>query len=289
MTLHPTFVHLTDLHIGAPELFDDHLLSDTSSTLAAILEDIKSIVPQPDFIVISGDLVNRGEIIDYEELQRIFHNAGLTMPVLFGLGNHDVRSNFYQTVLGRTSELAAPYDHDQVVSGIHVIVLDTSVPGRIGGNFEPGQLEWLTAALDRHPELPKLIAMHHGPALDEDDLVGQWETLSCVDTIALRSVLENRNVIGIVSGHVHFDRVSDWYGIPLIVGIGQHAATDVLQLHENLRMVSGSGFALCKLRPSGLTISFVPQPADRRELHVLPLATIAEIDMQRAAALAAAE
>ncbi|MBD8555103.1 hypothetical protein IFT84_11260 [Rhizobium sp. CFBP 8762] len=62
--LHPTFVHLTDLHIGAPELFDDHLLSDTSSTLATILDDIKSIVPQPDFIVVSADLVSRGESID---------------------------------------------------------------------------------------------------------------------------------------------------------------------------------------------------------------------------------
>lgn len=285
MTKHPTFVHLTDIHVGNPEIPDDHLYSDTTTTLSAILADIKTIVPQPDFIVASGDLVNRGEFSDYEELKRIFREADLGIPVLFGLGNHDVRENFYRSILGRDTDLQAPHDHDQVINGIHVIVLDSSIPNRIGGGFETGQIEWLEAKLAEN-ELPKLLVMHHGPALDEDDIEGQWETFACADTIRLRDLLKDRDVIGIVSGHIHFDRVSNWYGIPVVVGTGQHAATDVLQLHENLRMVSGAGFALCKLRPSGLTISFVPQPAERRELKVMPLAAIAEIERQRVAVAA---
>lgn len=283
MTKHPTFVHLTDIHVGNPEIPDTHLFSDTSTTLTTILSDIKSIVPKPDFIVASGDLVNRGELSDYEELKRIFREADLGIPVLFGLGNHDVRENFYRSILDRDTDLQKPYDHDEVINGIHVIVFDSSIPNRIGGGFEDGQVEWLKAKLNEN-DLPKLLVMHHGPALDEDDVEGQWETFACADTIVLRDLLKDRNVIGIVSGHIHFDRVSNWYGIPLVVGIGQHAATDVLHLHENLRMVSGSGFALCKLRPSGLTISFVPQPAERRELKVFPLAAIAELERQRIAA-----
>lgn len=285
MTKQPTFVHLTDIHVGNPDIPDDHLFSDTSATLKSILSDISSIVPKPDFIVASGDLVNRGDMSDYEELKRIFREADLDIPVLFGLGNHDNRENFYKSVVGRDSELLKPYDHDQVINGLHVIVLDSSLPNRIGGGFEDGQVEWLKAKLGEN-DLPKLLVMHHGPALDEDDLEGQWETFACADTILLRDLLKDRNVIGIVSGHIHFDRVSNWYGIPLIVGMGQHAATDVLQFHENLRMVSGSGFALCKLRPSGLTVSFIPQPAERRELHVYSLAAIAEIERQRVAAAA---
>jgi hypothetical protein len=48
--------------------------------------------------------------------------------------------------------------------------------------------------------------------------------------------------------------------------VGQHAATDVLHLPEGLRMVAGASFAIGTVRNSGLTISFVPQPTDRREL-----------------------
>jgi hypothetical protein len=55
----------------------------------------------------------------------------------------------------------------------------------------------------------------------------EWESLSIDDTEALRQAVAGKNVIGILSGHIHFDRVSNWYGIPVVVGIGQHAATDV--------------------------------------------------------------
>ncbi len=150
------------------------------------------------------------------------------------------------------------------------------VPGKIGGSFEPGQLDWLKAELDQHADLPKLLVMHHAPALDAKPEM-EWESMSIADTEALRQVVEGRNVIGILSGHIHFDRVSHWYGIPVVVGIGQHAATDVLWLHEGLRMLEGASFAIGTLRPSGLSITFAPQPATRRELHSFSFAGMAEM------------
>lgn len=276
---HPlTFVHLTDLHIGDPAVQDDHLYSDTSATLRAILADVKRVEPKPSFVIASGDLTNRGDIGSYEQLKAILAEAALDLPVLFTLGNHDKRQGFYPAMLGRTEDLSAPYDHSAVIDGVHVILVDTSTPYKIGGHFEPGQLDWLAAELDREPELPKLIAMHHAPALDADQPDLEWEALSFADTEALRALLDGRrNVLGILSGHIHYDRVSNWHGIPVIVGIGQHAATDVLRLHEELRMVSGASFAIGTVRPSGLTISFVPQPAERRELKVHSFSGMAEI------------
>ncbi|MDE1997210.1 MAG: phosphodiesterase, partial [Rhizobiaceae bacterium] len=90
-------------------------------------------------------------------------------------------------------------------------------------------------------------------------------------------LVAGRNVVGILSGHIHFDRVSQWYGIPIVVGVGQHAATDVLYLPEGLRMVSGASFAIGTLRPSGLSVSFVPQPSERRELHSFTFAEMAHL------------
>jgi len=276
MSGHVTFVHLTDLHVGNPAVVDDHLYSDTSTTLERILADIKLLSPAPSFIVASGDLTNRGDVDSYEQLKRLIAASGLNIPFLFALGNHDRRDGFYPAMLGRTENVWAPYDHAQVIDGIHVIVLDSSVPNKIGGAFEPGQLDWLKAELEQHADLPKLLVMHHAPALDANPAM-EWESLSIDDTEALRQAVAGKNVIGILSGHIHFDRVSNWYGIPVVVGIGQHAATDVLWLHEGLRMLEGASFAIGTLRSSGLSITFAPQPASRRELHSFSFAGMAEM------------
>ncbi|HWU18328.1 MAG TPA: metallophosphoesterase [Devosia sp.] len=277
MSEHLTFVHLTDLHIGNPEVQDDHLYSDTATTLTKILAEVKTLVPQPRFIVASGDLTNRGDAGSYEQLKRIIAESGLDMPILYALGNHDRRDGFYPVMLGQTENVDVPYDHSRVIDGIHVIVLDSSVPGKVGGHFEPGQLDWLKSELDQHGELPKLLVMHHAPALDTDRPDMEWESLTIADTEALRDAVDGYDVIGILSGHIHFDRVSNWYGIPVVVGIGQHAATDVLWLHEGLRMLSGASFAIGTLRPSGLTITFAPQASERRELHSFTFAGMAEM------------
>jgi Icc protein len=276
MSGHVTFVHLTDLHVGNPAVVDDHLYSDTSTTLERILADIKLLQPAPSFIVASGDLTNRGDVDSYEQLKRLIAASGLDIPFLFALGNHDRRDGFYPAMLGRTENVWAPYDHAQLIDGIHVIVLDSSVPNKIGGAFEPGQLDWLKAELEQHADLPKLLVMHHAPALDANPAM-EWESLSIDDTEALRQAVAGKNVIGILSGHIHFDRVSNWYGIPVVVGIGQHAATDVLWLHEGLRMLEGASFAIGTLRSSGLSITFAPQPASRRELHSFSFAGMAEM------------
>lgn len=283
-----TFVHLTDLHVGNPAVPDDHLHSDTSTTLATILTEIKTLVPQPRFIVASGDLTNRGDVGSYENLKRILAEAELTMPVLFALGNHDRRDGFYPAMLGQTDNVDAPYDHAQVIDGVHIIVLDSSVPNKIGGSFEPGQLDWLKAQLDAHADLPKLLVMHHAPSLDADPSM-EWESMSIADTEELRKAVTGKNVIGILSGHIHFDRVSNWHGIPVVVGIGQHAATDVTWLHEGLRMLSGASYAIGTLRPSGLSITFAPQPAERRELHSFTFAGMSEMLKKYEASLVAAE
>lgn len=283
-----TFVHLTDLHVGNPDVQDDHLYSDTSTTLAAILAEIKTLQPQPKFIVASGDLTNRGDAGSYENLKAILAEAELTMPVLFALGNHDRRDGFYPTVLDRTDGIDAPYDHAQVIDGLHVIVMDSSVPEKVGGAFEAGQLEWLKAELEQHAELPKLLVMHHAPSLDADPAM-EWESLSIADTENLRQAIEGKNVIGLLSGHIHYDRVSNWHGVPVVVGIGQHGPTDVAWLHEGLRMLKGASYAIGTVRPSGLSITFAPLRADKEAVMSFTWVGMTEMLKKYEASLVAAE
>ncbi len=203
--------------------------------------------------------------------------ADLDIPTLWALGTHDTGPGFYKVMHERTDDNLAPYDHDMVVAGIHIIVLDTFVPSKVGGSFEPGQLDWLKARLDDHAELAKLIVMHHALALDEDNEAMEWESPAGADTVALRELLAGRNLLGILLGHIHHDRVTHWHGIPVVVGIGQHSAMDVTYLHEGMRMVEGASFAIGTVRPSGMTIFFVPQPSTRRVLQSVLFSELADM------------
>ena len=258
------FIHLTDLHVGNPDVADDHLFSDTAATLARVLKLIGSMDPKPQFIIASGDLTNRGDADSYRHLKTVM--AATDLPVVYAIGNHDTRAGFYEGMLERSTDLDAPYDHEQVIAGVHVITLDTTTPGQIGGSIEPEQFAWLETALDSHPELPKLIVAHHAPALGDAPPWDHWRTIEFNQSQTLAALLKGRNVLAILSGHIHHDRFSVWHGIPVIVGMGQHAATDILTT-DVLRMVEGSSFGIGTIRSSGLTIALVPLPQTRAELN----------------------
>lgn len=266
-----TFLHLTDLHFGSAD--DPHLHSDTEATMAAILTQMERITPRPDFIVASGDLSNAGDADSYRRLKAMLDPYGV--PVIYALGNHDTREGFYEGMLGRTTDLSAPYDHDTVIAGLHVIALDSTTPGAIGGALEPDQFDWLADRLTAHPDLRKLIVVHHAPALGEASGDAPWREIRFEDSQRLADMLVGQDVVGMLCGHIHHDRFSSWYGIPVIVGQGQHAATDILATDE-LRMVRGGSFGIGTLRPSGLTMALVPLPSDRAELNVYPLSLLRE-------------
>jgi len=277
-----SFIHITDLHVGNPDIPDDHLFSDTSATLRQVLSLIGTIAPAPSFIIASGDLTNRGDAGSYRHLAQIMEATSL--PVFYALGNHDERAGFYEGMLGRGHDLDAPYDHDAVVDGVHVIVLDTSTPGQIGGTIEPEQFAWLEDRLNDHPDRPKLLVAHHAPALGDAPDWAHWRTIEFNQSQRLAELLKGRNVLGILSGHIHHDRFSVWHGIPVIVGMGQHAATDILA-GDVLRMVEGASFGVGTVRRSGLTVALVPLPQSRAELNRYDLAALRQ---RQEAALAVA-
>lgn len=259
-----TFIHITDLHIGNPAVPDDHLFSDTSATLKRVLELIASMDRAPQFIIASGDLTNKGDAESFRQLKSIM--AATDLPVVYALGNHDTRPGFYEGMLGQLTDMDAPYDHDQILSGVHIITLDTTTPGQIGGTIEPEQFNWLERTLGEHADLPKLIVAHHAPALGDTPPWDHWRTIEFGQSQRLADMLKGHNVFGILSGHIHHDRFSVWHGIPVIVGMGQHAATDILTT-DVLRMVEGASFGIGTVRRSGLTVALVPLPQTRSELN----------------------
>lgn len=255
------FAHLTDLHVTAPGIDDPHLHSDTVATLDLAVERLRTIEPPLDFVAISGDLTNHGDADSYRHLKAAI--AALDMPVILSLGNHDTRSGF-RAVFAPDANPDTPVFHRSVQGGLHVIALDSSVPGRVGGAIDAAQFAALDAALGDHAELPKLILCHHPPRPDSGAALN-WESLTEEDSARLAATLQGHKVAAILSGHVHYNRVTLWHGIPVVVSNGLHATIDVLE-REGMVIEEGTGFALCEITPSGLGVSFVPLLPARRVL-----------------------
>lgn len=256
-----TFLHLTDLHIQAPQAGGLGLHSDTAAALRQTLEMISTVEPRPAFLAITGDLTNNGDKRSYELLREIVRP--LDIPTIWALGNHDSREGFFAGFLGEPGRQGY-YDHDTVIAGVHVITLDSSRPGML----DHEQFEWLSARLEDQLGLPKLILVHHPPMV-EDDSPTEWGSLRAQDTDRLGDLLEEYNVVGILAGHIHEDRVSAWRSIPVITGTGMHFAHDPRPDGIDVKMIAGAAFGICRLHKSGLTVNFMQLPSDRRSLGVI--------------------
>jgi len=253
------FVHLSDLHLT---------VGTNHERLAALLGQIAGALPnlrqRPDFVVISGDLTDRGDAESYEALRPLIE--AFPVPVVLALGNHDRRAAFH-AVFGQAGS-DAPHDHDTVLAGVHVITLDTLVPGHVAGALDEAQLDWLQAALARHPGLPKLIVAHHPPRISAADL--PWTCLDASSTARLAALLEGHRVIAILSGHIHMNRMSLWRGVPLVTSSGLQSTIDVL--HEaGLRILDGASFGLCRFEDGDFTVHFVPMLPEAREIALVDI------------------
>ncbi|MFP5511260.1 MAG: metallophosphoesterase family protein, partial [Alphaproteobacteria bacterium] len=169
----PRFIHLTDLHLSVPDMDDPLLHADTAAALDLAVNKIKALEPKVDFVAISGDLANHGKKASYAHLKTAL--APLQVPIVMSLGNHDDRSNF-RSVFGGSGAPDTPLFAHMVIDGLHIIALDSSVPGRVGGAIGDAQFEALETALRAHQHLPKLILCHHPPRPELGETL-VWESL----------------------------------------------------------------------------------------------------------------
>lgn len=261
------FIHLTDLHVCHPDAGAPSHKSDNRGTLARVVAAINAMDHQPDFVVASGDLTDQGDARSYALFAELV--APLKAPLLTALGNHDKRAAFHQVLGAAGSD--APWFHDAVHGGLHVITLDTLVPGHVAGTIGDAQFADLADALSRHPDLPKLLVMHHPPRVDPDGL--PWGSIDMASTDRLAGLLRGHPVAGILSGHIHINRMMHWHGIPVIVSGGLDTSVDILETTD-LRLIEGTSFGICDWLPTGICVSWVPLTPEAREIGVIDRARL---------------
>lgn len=262
-----SFVHLTDLHISHPDVNDPKDKGTSRAALRRVVGIINAMESQPDFVVASGDLTNMGDEASYGLVRDML--APLKPPVVLAMGNHDLREGFRAVFGGDGAD--APYFHDTIHGGLHVITLDTKVPERVAGTICEVQFAYLNEALNRHTDLPKLIVMHHPPRVDDTGL--PWGTIDLASTIQLAETLNGYHIAGILSGHIHINQMHQWHGIPICINSGLDYTIDLLE-RQDLRLLEGTAMAICEYRASGLSVNFVPLSPAQKDLGTIDRARL---------------
>ena len=135
---------------------------DTAACLARAIAEINGLAPQPDIIVITGDLTDHGAPEEYANLCAILRAA--QMPVYVIPGNHDSRDALRESFAGAGYLPEDGFLHYAVEGyAMRLVALDTHIPGEHGGMLCAERLDWLDRTLADAPTEPTLLAMHHPP------------------------------------------------------------------------------------------------------------------------------
>src|ERR1700761_8462731 len=214
---------ISDLHIKSPgELAYGRV--DTAKALERCIAALNAFEPAPDFVVISGDLVDTPNAQEYEHFKRLL--APLKLPFAGIPGNHDGRE------LMRAAFPNAPYafpsgalNQKIEVGGPDLLLLDSSVPGRPHGELDAPTLQWLDATLASSTDRPALLFLHHPPFL-----TGIWH----MDRQNLGSATELASIVKrhprvrlIAAGHVHRATLTMFAGVPATICPAPNHAVDL--------------------------------------------------------------
>ena len=177
-----TFVHLSDLHIGAPK---------AEKSFKDALDDVERRYPEAEFVIITGDVTDMGtreQFTSFTKIADAFPKRVYCVP-----GNHDARwapngKEDYRDCLGPTNQVF-------IHKGVKFILTDSSMLCEHYGHFDGGELATIRNELaSLKLGEPAIIALHH-PILNNSRYVDNDGDLG--------EILRRHNVPLALVGHGH--------------------------------------------------------------------------------------
>jgi Icc protein len=188
-------VQITDTHLKRVE--GGTLLGlDTDFSLQQVVDLVRRERPVIDLVLGTGDISDHGSKAAYERAAAYFSQLGA--PVLWLAGNHDQAEEMAE-VLGQDGKLAS----SSVVGNWQIVMLNSQIPGEVGGSLGGAELELLEHLLvsAEQRSLHSLVCLHHQPVamgsgwIDEQMVADHQDFLALIDRFP--------GVKGILWGHVH--------------------------------------------------------------------------------------
>ncbi|OYT72299.1 MAG: 3',5'-cyclic-AMP phosphodiesterase [Chloracidobacterium sp. CP2_5A] len=191
-------LHITDTHLFAKR--DGRLLGmNTYDSLTAVLADAAQSAP--DAALATGDLAQDGAAEAYAHLTEAlaaFAAACAAPPPVYWLpGNHDAPP------VMRAALVKPPLrpEREAIIGNWQVILLDSTVPGEVGGRLSDAELARLDASLAAQADRPALVCLHHNPV----SVNAQWmDSIGLANADAFFETLDRwASVRAVLWGHVH--------------------------------------------------------------------------------------
>lgn len=185
---------VTDIHLFANP--NQELLGlPTAKSFHAVLEQLQKLLPQPDLLLLTGDLSQDETPESYQYLQDWLTPLGI--PTYWLPGNHDqpsvITQVFNQAPISPKKSFSA--------GGWQFLLLSSAVPGSVYGQLSPESLAWLELQLQQTRERPTLISFHHPPF----SVYSDWlDRLSLKNADELFAILDRHPQVRlVVFGHIH--------------------------------------------------------------------------------------
>jgi 3',5'-cyclic AMP phosphodiesterase CpdA len=162
---------------------------------------------KPDFVVITGDLVNDPENeLQISEFKRIVTKIHSGIPVFLTPGNHDIGMIPDSLNINR---YIANYGYDRFSfkhKGFRFIGFNSSLIKFNTPYFEPGQYEWIKKELSRSKRAGHTILFCHYPffirSYDEPE---NYSNIGMTNRKKYLTLFEENKADAIFSGHLHDD------------------------------------------------------------------------------------
>lgn len=198
------FSRLPEGSLKILQITDTHLFSDPTKNLAGLnteqsmlqlLGIARERILPVDLVLVTGDLIHDASATGYQRLRG--HLSALQTPAYCIPGNHDLHPVMEQNIVCEQISIEAVSRHGNWT----LIMLDSAVPGKVGGHLSGQQLAQLKSGLETNTDHHILVSLHHHPV----SLNSEW-----IDQIALDnpeeffSILDQYcNVRGLLWGHAH--------------------------------------------------------------------------------------
>jgi Icc protein len=243
MSAKPVLIaQISDLHIKAPGMLAYGRV-DTASALQRCVAALNAFTPEPDLVVISGDLADTPTAEEYDHLKHLL--AQLKPPFVGIPGNHDSR-DLMRAAFAKASYAfsSGPLNQRVEVDGLDLVLLDSSVSGRPHGELDAPTLQWLERTLASSPDRPALLFLHHPPFMTG---IGHMDRQFLFNAGELAAVVKRHPRTQLIAtGHVHRAILTMFAGVPsTICPAPNHAVDlDLTELREPLFKIEPPAFHL---------------------------------------------
>jgi len=229
-------VQISDTHICAAGE-KTCKVAPMDDNLRACIEHIHQMNPQPDLVLVTGDITDKGTIEEYQNALAILELFNI--PVFVVPGNHDHHQRFKMTFTDKfyPDNNTETIDYIVDTQDLLLIALDTACTTESGGYISTAQCHWLDQQLLAHPNKPTLIFMHHPPVK-----CGVIETDIKVfigGDILAEVVQRHSQIHKILCGHIHLSTHTLWYGT-----VVSTAPSTGMRLHLDLTLQQQEAFYL---------------------------------------------